>query len=256
MEILILALLGIVQGLCEFLPVSSSGHLVLLSKLFGIDEVLFVSILLHVATLLAIIVVFKKDVFAMIKNPLSSQSLSLAIATIPTCIIALILMPVIDQSFEGGFLPFAFLISAILLTTSEFVYKRNKRYLQFHSINHKTAFFMGVAQGLAVFPGISRSGTTICSGILQGGKQSEVAKFSFLMSIPIILLSLLMEIGKMIVFKETLSVNPLGMTISFLLAFIIGTISIKTMVKLTSKVNFKWFAGYLFILFIISLIIL
>lgn len=105
---LVLFLMGLVQGLTEFLPVSSSGHLVLLSEIFGVEESLFISILLHVATLLSILVVFWRDIWELIKHPLSENAMKLVVATIPTCIIVLFLMPVVKSSFGGEFLPFCF----------------------------------------------------------------------------------------------------------------------------------------------------
>ena len=102
MTIFALLVLGLMQGLCEFLPVSSSGHLVLLSNIFGIKDSLFVSIILHVATLLAIVVVMRKEIWFLIKHPFSNQSISLALATIFTCLVALVLMPIITASFEGA----------------------------------------------------------------------------------------------------------------------------------------------------------
>ena len=191
MEIFYLVILGIVQGLTEFLPISSSGHLVLLSEWFGISDSLFVSILLHLATFFSIVVVLRKEVFYFIRHPFSKETIRLAIATIPTCILALILMPLIDQSFEGIFLPFCFLISALLLMVTDLTTKRKSFPLQ-SQLTNKNAFLMGIGQGLAIFPGISRSGTTICAGILSGAPKEECAKFSFLMSLPIILLSMAM----------------------------------------------------------------
>ena len=255
MEIFALALLGLVQGLCEFLPVSSSGHLVLLSNIFGMDNSLFVSILLHVATLLSIIVVFKKDIWHIIKHPFSKESINICIATFPTCLIVIVLMPIINTSFEGTFLPFAFLISAFLLGVSEFVYKKREKFSSTSYFSTKTVITMGVAQGLAVFPGISRSGTTICAGLLQGGEKKEVAKFSFLMSVPIIILSMIMEIGEIIINKQTISINILGTILAFIIAFVVGLLSIKMMINFTSKINFKYFIAYLLLISLVSFFI-
>lgn len=249
---LALFFLGLIQGLTEFLPVSSSGHLVLFSQIFGIEESLFISILLHVATLLSIVVVFYKDIWQMIRHPLSKQTMMLVVATIPTCLIVLVLMPLIKQSFAGGFLPICFLISAILLLVSEMLSK-NKVCTK---MNYKTAFFMGVAQGFAVFPGISRSGTTISAGLMSGGQKEEVAKFSFLMSVPIVFLSLIMEIYEIIVGKVALEIQVLPTIVSFITAFVVGIVSIRLMIKLTVKSNLKWFSVYLVIIAVVSAFIL
>ena len=187
---LVLFFMGLVQGLTEFLPVSSSGHLVLLSKLFNIEESLFISILLHLATLLSIVVVFYKDIWGLIRHPFSKKTITLVLATIPTCIIVLILMPLIKSSFNGLLLPYCFIISAILLFSTEYLTKKKVG----RAVDNKIAVIMGIAQGFAVFPGISRSGTTICAGLLADGDKKDTTKFSFLMSIPIILLSMVMEI--------------------------------------------------------------
>ena len=235
MEILALFFLGLVQGLTEFLPVSSSGHLVLFSKLFGIEESLFVSIILHVATLCSIFVVYRKDIWQMIRHPFSFETLSIAVATIPTCILCLILMPVIKMSFSGGLLPLCFFISAILLLTSERVSKKKGQ----KTFSFKDAFLIGVAQGFAVFPGVSRSGTTISAGLLCGNKKEDVTKFSFLMSLPIIL-----------------KVSIVGILLSFVTAFLTGLFAIKLMIKLTQKSSLKYFAAYLFLISFVTLFIL
>lgn len=252
MQILFLLILGILQGICEFLPISSSGHLVLFSNIFGITDSLFVSIILHVATLLAILVVFKKEIFYMISHPFSKESMNIVIATIPTALIVLILMPIINQSFTGSFLAVSFLISSILLVAVEYYSKRHKQSKEF---TYKNAIIMGIAQGLAVFPGISRSGTTISAGLFSGGDKENCAKFSFLMSIPVIILSMILEIIKIFIYKETVSVNIVGIVGAFIFAFVIGILSIKLMIKLTSKLNFKWFSLYLLIISIITLFI-
>ncbi len=248
--------LGILQGLTEFLPVSSSGHLVLFSKIFGVEESLLLSILLHVATLLSILVVFHKDVWQMIRHPFSKQTLTLAVATIPTCVIVLILMPIVKLSFSGLFLPASFLICAVLLYVGQKCQKQaqdGQVDTAGGQINFKTAFLMGVAQGFAVFPGISRSGTTISAGMLAGKNKKEVAKFSFLMSIPIIVLSLLMEIFEIVTTKTPISLEVVPTIFSFLAAFLVGIFAIKVMISLTAKANFKWFCLYLVCISVFSL---
>ncbi len=249
---LVLFFMGLVQGLTEFLPVSSSGHLVLISKLFNMEESLFLSILLHVATLFSIVVVFWRDIWELIRHPFSKKTVMLMVATIPTCLIVLVLMPIIKSSFGGALLPFCFLISALLLFATEFLTKKKTT----HELNYKTAFIMGIAQGFAVFPGISRSGTTICAGILAGGDKKESAKFSFLMSIPIIILSMVMEIYEICQGSVTINYPVIAIIASFLVAFLSGIFAIKFMMKLTEKGNLKWFSLYLLIIGIVTFFII
>ncbi len=249
---LALFFLGLLQGLAEFLPVSSSGHLVLFSKIFGLDESLFLSILLHVATLLSIVVVFHKDIWQMIRHPFSDSTIRLVVATIPTCLIVLVLLPIIKQSFAGALLPLCFSISAVLLMFAEIFSKKRKN----EKIDLKTAFFMGIAQGFAVFPGISRSGSTISAGLLSGKDKQDVAKFSFLMSVPIIILSLLMEIYEICTSAAPVALPIVPTCLSFLTAFLVGIFAIKVMIKLTSKASLKWFSLELVAMAIISLFII
>lgn len=252
MEILALFFLGLVQGLTEFLPVSSSGHLVLFSQIFGIEEELFVSIILHCATLLSILIVFWKDVWQMIRHPFSKQTMLIVVATIPTCIICLVLMPIIKLSFSGIILPVCFLVSAILLLLSE----RSTKNKEATEISYKTAFWIGVAQGFAVFPGISRSGTTISAGLFAGNKKEEVAKFSFLMSIPIIILSLIMEIVEIAIGGVSIDVSAVGISLASVTAFLVGIVAIKTMLKITKSAKLRYFSYYLILISIISLFVL
>ena len=252
MEILALFFLGLVQGLTEFLPVSSSGHLVLFSQIFGIEEELFVSIILHCATLLSILIVFWKDVWQMISHPFSKQTMLIVVATIPTCLICLVLMPIIKLSFSGMILPVCFLVSAILLMLSE----RSTKNKETTEISYKSAFWIGVAQGFAVFPGISRSGTTISAGLFAGNKKEEVAKFSFLMSIPIIILSLIMEIVEIAIGGVSIDVSVAGISLAFVTAFLVGIVAIKTMLKITKSAKLRYFSYYLILISIISLFVL
>ncbi len=247
---LVLFFMGLVQGLTEFLPVSSSGHLVLLSNIFGVEESLFISILLHVATLLSICVVFYKDIFALIRHPFSKNTIMLVVATIPTCLIVLVLMPFIKSSFGGSFLPASFLITAVLLVVTELFAKNKKEF------SYKTAIIMGIAQSFAVFPGISRSGSTICAGILSGGDKKECAKFSFLMSIPIILLSLVMEIYEGVSGGISISYPISAIIISFIIAFLSGIFAIKFMMRLTEKGKLWWFSCYLLLLSVVTFFVM
>lgn len=238
---LVLFFMGLVQGLTEFLPVSSSGHLVLLSNIFGVEESLFLSILLHVATLFSICAVFYKDIFALIRHPFSQKSIMIVTATIPTAVIALILMPFIKSSFGGTFLPVAFLFTAIILVAGELFQVKKREF------SIKTAFIMGVMQGFAVFPGISRSGATISAGLMAGADKKECAKFSFLMSIPIIILSMFLEVYEAISGGISIDYPLSAIIISFLTAFVSGIFAIKFMMKFASG-KYWWFSIYLILL--------
>lgn len=247
-----LLILGLVQGLSEFLPISSSGHLLLLGKIFGIEDSIFVSIFLHIATLLSIIVVFRKEIWRMICHPFSKETISLCLATIPTCVIALVLLPLVKKSFDGQFLYIFFLISAIMLLFVHFYSKKHKN----QGFTLKNALIMGVAQGFAVFPGVSRSGTTISAGLISGGDKSECAKFSFLLSMPIILASMAGEIFEVCQSGQALSFSPLGLVLGFVIAFVSGLLSIKFMMRVTEKANFMWISGYLIMVAILAKIVM
>lgn len=251
MKILALFFLGIVQGLSEFLPVSSSGHLVLFSKLFGLEESLFVSILLHMATLLSILVFFRKDVWKIVCHPFSKESMLIVCATIPTCIIALMLLPLLKDAFNGPFLSVCFLVSGMLLLRAENLSRRQ----QTGEIDAKTAIFMGFIQGFAVFPGISRSGSTLAAGIVKGKDKTETAKFSFLMSIPIIIASMIMEFFEFASGKIEICYPWWSFLCAFLIAFLVGIFSIKFVIKIVKKAKLKWFSVYLFAIAIVCLFV-
>lgn len=252
LEVLFLAILGLLQGLCEFLPVSSSGHLVLFSAIFGVQDSLLVSIVLHVATLFAIVVVYYKDIKDWVLHPFSNQAIMIYAATIPTCVIVLLIMPIVNASFGGKYLAICFFVSAVLLFVADYFAKKK----QSKPFTLKTAFVMGVAQGLAVFPGISRSGTTISAGLASGADRKDCAKFSFLMSVPIILMSMMLEIFKIIKAESLPSVSVPGLIIGSFIAFVVGVFSIKVMVKITEKLQLKWFSLYLVFIAIMCIIIL
>ena len=166
MEIIYYFVLGLVQGLTEFLPVSSSGHLVLLNKLFGNgNNFLFVSILLHVATLFSVCFVLRKEIFELIKHPFSKQTLNIAYATICSFVIVLLFKSFFEDAFGGEYLSICFIITAIILMLSYFKTKSGL-YKKYDKINWKNSVITGLVQGVAVLPGISRSGSTICSLIL------------------------------------------------------------------------------------------
>lgn len=245
-------ILGAVQGLTEFLPVSSSGHLVLLQNVFGIvDDVVLFSVLLHFATLLAVVVFFFKDIVKILKPPYNTL-LYLVLSTIPAVIVMLLLKDKIELLFGGTYLAFGFLITAIVLFSTEMIEKSNRKKMADgeQSINAKKSLIMGIAQSIAVIPGISRSGSTICAGILSGGDKKSVAKFSFLMSMPIIFGSSVVSIFDM----PNASIELLPVLVGMAAAFFTALFAIKVMMVIIQKSNYKWFAFYLVIISIITFI--
>ncbi len=252
MTLWVALILGIVQGLTEFLPVSSSGHLTLLNKIFGIEgNTLILTILLHVATLFAVFFVLRKEIWQLIRHPFSLEARNLYIATIPTILIVLLSKGFLeDEFFSARLLPYFFILTAVILAVTNIIDERNKKRNLYYPVegfrnNIRTSIVMGVAQGLAVLPGISRSGSTICAGLLAGENREKTAKFSFLMSIPIILGSMLYEIlkGDYSAFVNSSMVAPL--VVAFLSAFLVGILSIKLMLGIVQNAKYYWFSIYL-----------
>ncbi len=248
MEIIKYSIIGIIQGLTEFLPVSSSGHIVILSKLLNIDaDNLLLSIVAHLGTLIAVLIIYRKEVFDIISHPTKKNSKLLIIATIPTILIVLLLNNFIDSIFSGTLLVISFLLTAMFLFLVDLLPQRN------NPLDYKSAFIMGTVQGFAIFPGISRSGSTLISGIIIGLDKEKATDFSFIMSIPIIICSLLYEIFIKQPQISSSQITPL--IFAFITSFIFGIISIKFMLKFIKKVKLKVFAIYLIILSAILVIL-
>ena len=251
MTVFFAIILGIIQGLTEFLPVSSSGHLVLFERLFGIDSsnLLLFDIVLHLGTLVAVILVYRKTIGEMIKNPFGEDMQKLLFATLPTIIIALAFKDFFKQSFGGNLLWLGFLITAIFMFFTSYSCKNN---YQYKPLTHKNAIIMGIFQGFAILPGISRSGSTISSALVQGVRRDQSSKFSFLMSIPAILGGLVFELFDVNLSTQTISFLPLFL--GFLASAIFGFLAIKLMLKVIRKAKFAWFGIYLVILSIFTFI--
>jgi len=239
--------LGIVQGLTEFLPVSSSGHLVLMQKIFGTaalegttnPQLLFFDTMLHVGTLIAVVVVLWKDILGLFKKPLNTL-LYLIIATIPAVIFTLFLSDFVAHAFGGQYLGFAFLFTALLLVVAELIAKRvgNRRELRFGS-----ALTMGIMQAIAILPGISRSGSTLAGGLACGVERQKTARFAFLMSIPAIIGGALFN-GYDAVTSNALTIQWAPMLLGMACAAITGYIAIRFMLALISKKRLWGFAIY------------
>ncbi|MBR2909565.1 MAG: undecaprenyl-diphosphate phosphatase [Clostridia bacterium] len=247
MSIIIALFLGLIQGLTEFLPISSSGHLMLFEGLLGLKgSNIFFNLILHFATLLAVVIVFWKDVIELIKHPFGEKMRKIVVATIPTVILALIVKFAIDEFTMVVFLGYGFLVSAVVIFTT-FMLQKKQNLLINKNISYKQSFIIGLVQGFAVLPGISRSGSTICAGLLQGVDREECAKFSFLISIPVILGGVIFETadGFLNGFGNVLALPSI---IGFLVAFIVALFTIKLMMRVVKKGNWLIFAIYLFVL--------
>lgn len=248
---LIVIIIGIVQGLGEFLPISSSGHLVMLYNIFNITEnTIFLSVILHLATLAAVVLVYYFDILELIKHPFCKTNKLLLVATIPTVAIVLIFETMLDKIFGGAFYIYGFLITAILLVVSEL---RSRKLITHSScdilnlnISYRKAILIGVAQGVACAPGISRSGSTISCALLLNVNKEDATKFSFLMSIPIIIASFLYELLK--IKDATFSFNTWQLFIGFVFAFVFGIIAVKFMINFVRKQKLYIFSIYLVLL--------
>lgn len=244
MDILIAIVLGLTQGLCEFLPVSSSGHLLLMQKAFGVsDGGYFFSIMLHLATLVAVVIVYRRRILELIRHPLQWQTLWIIVATAVTVIMSFVLGDVISSAGEGGFLGYAFLATALFLTISEIARSKFSMTLTCSSMKWYHAAFIGFIQGIAILPGVSRSGSTIAGATLCSLDRSEAAEFSFLLSIPAILGGAVLEVPKALS-AGIGNVQWLPVAAGMLVAGISGYFAVRFMIRLITKRSLTGFAVY------------
>lgn len=257
LDIFVVFVLGLVQGFTEFLPVSSSGHLVLFENIFGIhDGSLFLNVALHVATLVAVVIFYRKKLWDMVKHPLQPINAYLVCATVVTCVIVVLFSDFFENSFSGGLLAWGFILSAVFLLATEWISKKyEKDTYPRQKIEAKQSLLLGLFQGLAILPGISRSGTTLCAGIVMGVEKKEALDFSFLMSIPIIIASLVYELVKCDFKLDFADVTLTQTLVGCVTAFACAIVGIKLMLKVVEKVQYKWFAIYLLILAGITIIV-
>lgn len=249
MKIIQAIILGLVQGLTEFLPVSSSGHLILFKKIFGFDMETFgltFDIALHLATLIAVFIVFRKDIASILKKPFQKLTLLLIIATVPAALIGLFFDDYVEAlAAGGGFLGVAFIFTAVILILAE-KRKKNGSKKNLDNMNVIGAFAIGAAQAVAVMPGISRSGSTFAMGTYTGLRKDAALRFSFLMSIPIILGSVVLGIKDVVEAPQT--VNWGCLLAGMASAGISGYIAVKFMLDFFKKKKMYIFAIYLIIL--------
>ncbi len=251
-------LLGILQGLTEFLPVSSSGHLEIFSHVLGVnsEENLSFSIVLHAGTVLSTIFVFWREIMRLIRGVLRFEInaetkfvLKIFISFIPIVIVGLTLKDHIESLFGGNLLIVGvmLLVTAAALWFSSIVKGGGEK-----KLTYTIAFIIGIAQSLAVLPGLSRSGSTISTGLMLGVNRQQVARFSFLMVlIPIIGINFLEIIGGG--FSST-TISPSIMAVGFLSSFVSGTIACRLMINIVNRGKLWWFALYCVAVGIVTII--
>lgn len=247
-------ILGIIQGLTEYLPISSSGHLVIGQHLFGLtdvdgDEMLMFTVALHVATVLSTVVILWKeivwlfqDLFKFKWNDGTRYTANILISMIPVGIVGLCFKDTVEEFFGSGLLlvGVCLLVTAALLAFAYFAKPRQKE-----NLSMLDAFVIGVAQAIAVLPGLSRSGSTIATGLLLGNKKENLAQFSFLMVIPPILGEALLDILKITGGEAvSASIPTISLAIGFVAAFVFGCIACKWMINIVKKGKLIYFAIY------------
>jgi undecaprenyl-diphosphatase len=248
--------LGLIQGLTEFLPVSSSGHLEIAKSLFGVDPdaSFYFTVAVHGATVLSTIVVFRKEILNLVSGSLkfkmneeTSYTIKIILSMIPVIIAGLFLKDQIESLFNGNlvFIGLMLLVTSGLLAAAHFIKRRER------SIGYKDAIIIGFAQAIAVIPGISRSGATISTGLMIGNKKDEIARFSFLMVLIPVLGANLLEIV-----SGDVNINSAGLgvaLIGFITAFVSGYFACKWMISLVKRSKLIWFSIYCLIVGLLSI---
>ncbi len=253
--------LGIVQGLTEYLPVSSSGHLAIGSALFGIEgeENLAFTIAVHVATVLSTLVVLWKEIewilrgmFKLKMNDETRYAINILVSMIPIGIVGVFFKDEVEEIFGSGLLIVGcmLVLTALLLTFSYYAKPRQKK-----DISIKDAFIIGLSQACAVLPGLSRSGTTIATGLLLGNDKARMAQFSFLMVIPPILGEALLDVMKMMTGENIAGDIPmLSLVVGFVAAFVSGCVACKWMINIVKKGKLIYFAVYCAVIGLVTVV--
>ncbi len=250
MELLKALILGIIQGLTEFLPVSSSGHIELGKVILGYEikeDVLF-TVVLHFATALATLVIFRKEVLEILRglfqfkwNEEAQFSAKIIVSMIPAAIVGLVWEDQIDALFDGHIL----LVGCMLILTGLLLFWADRAKDTLKKVGFSDAFIIGISQAIAILPGISRSGATISTSVLLGVDRERAAKFSFLMVVPLILGKMAKDIlgGEMVYSSEAM----LPLIIGFVAAFFSGLLACRWMIQLVKNAKLSYFSIYCFI---------
>jgi undecaprenyl-diphosphatase len=260
MTIIEAIILGIIQGLTEFLPVSSSGHIVIGSELLGLsgEENLSFAIVVHAATVMSTIVVLWSEIWKLLQgtfkfrwNEETQYIAKILLSMIPVLIVGLFFKEFVEKIFGSGLLLVGccLLFTAILLAFAYFAKARQKE-----KIGWRDAFLVGLAQAIAILPGLSRSGATISTGILLGNNKENIAKFSFLMVLIPILGEALLDMKGFLSAGSDAVLSPVVLLSGFLAAFITGCFACKWMINLVKKGKLVWFAIYCAIIGTVSIL--
>jgi undecaprenyl-diphosphatase len=237
-------ILGIIQGLTEFLPISSSGHLVLFQKIFGINEpTLIFDTMVHVGTLAAVVTVLWKEIFSLLKKPFQKLTWLLIAGTIPTGIIGVVFKDSFEAMYKtGSTLGFEFIATGLIILFAE---RLNSGRKGIRETSYLDAAFVGIMQGAAIMPALSRSGLTISGALLRDLDREFAAKFSFLLSIPAILGAAVFQV-KDILDAGGGTVFTVPVVAGTIAAAIAGYFSVRFMIVLIKKGSMKLFSYYVF----------
>ncbi|MDB4251059.1 undecaprenyl-diphosphate phosphatase [Flavobacteriales bacterium] len=251
MEIINAIILGIIQGLTEFLPVSSSGHLEIAKAILGENKVgeesLLMTVVLHFATALSTIIIFRKDILEILSGLLQFKnndsfwfSLKIVLSMVPAALVGIFFNDEIEALFGGALT----LVGSMLLVTGLLLFLADKAKASAKKVGIKHAILIGVSQAIAILPGISRSGATISTAVLLGIDKEKAARFSFLMVVPLIFGKMAKDILSEDIQYETTTFIPL--LVGFIFAFLTGMFACKWMIKLVKSSQLKYFAYYCF----------
>ena len=259
MDVLNAIILGIIQGLTEFLPVSSSGHLEIFKVILGDNklpnESLLMTVILHFATACSTIVVFKDDIkdlllglFSFEKNDSFWFSVKIILSMVPAVFVGFFFESEVESLFNGNLI----IVGSMLILTGALLFLADKAKPSEKKISFSSSLLVGIAQAIAIVPGISRSGATISTAVILGIDKENAAKFSFLMVVPLIIGKVIKDITSAETIVNNESVFPL--IIGFVFAFITGMIACKWMIKLVKNSKLKYFSIYCFLVGIFSII--
>lgn len=244
--------LGLVQGFTEFLPVSSSGHLLLCRRLFALQSDLFFDVMLHLGTLFAVVIALRKSLFHAVAHPIADVRFRyVALASIPTFIIAAAVKFFVPEGFTEMLLPLGFAATIVLVGLSAKLSKPTQRLQQTGVV---PILVTGVVQGIAVVPGLSRSGSTVSTMQLFGTNATDSAEFSFLLSVPVILAAVVVEGYEAL--STAVTVNVWCVVAGVTAAFLSGSVAVYTVMRAVKRNNWIAFAVYLALPLVISLIVM